>query len=244
MTENLQATFEARRSGSNLVRLSGALDEHSSLDALLQSVKPGRLAVHLGGVRQFNDAGMRAWVAWLATLDARGVKVDLVACSPQIVDAFNADAQLARCATVKSVQAVYRCAKCNREDIYVVSIADVQQAEGAPQRACESCIGRLAMVEDPTRYFEFVAQLPRRSTSNDSSLTIATGSASDIARDSVRNMPSRPMLSLRPSAYSVLQTVMTKHTSPTTTANDRKYVVAFVLALALVVCASAALLLL
>lgn len=239
MTESLQATFEARRSGSNMVRLSGAIDEQSDFDALLQAVKPGRLVVHLGGVTQFNEAGMRAWVAWLATLDARGIKADLVSCSPQVVEAFNADAQLARCATVKSVQALYRCAKCEHDDVYVVSIAEIQQAGGAPQRACERCIGRLAMVEGPNRYFEFVAQLPRRSsTSNDSSLAIATGSAADIARGS------RGLLPVRPSASSVLQTVMAKNNRPTTTATDHKYIAAVVIALAFVVFGLAASLLL
>jgi hypothetical protein len=233
--ESLQATFEMRRSGTTTVRLTGALDEHSDLDALLPSIAPGRLVVHLGNIEQLNEAGMRAWVAWLATLDARNVKVDLVACSQQLVEAFNADAQLARCARVKSVQVMYRCAKCKRDDLFVVSIAEIQKFDGAPHRACETCIGRLAMVDDPNRYFEFVGQLPRRGTpSIDLTAVLAAGSSSQVARGSKLKIPTQPMLPLRPSAWETLQTVMAKTAVPPTTTTDRKYLIVLVVVLALI----------
>ena len=237
MTEGFQATFETRTSGANLLRFSGALDEHSELDALISEVKPGRLAVHLGNVQQFNEAGMRSLVAWLATLDARSVKVDLIACSPQLVHAFNDDAQLARQARVKSVQAVYHCAKCNRDDVLVVPIVEVQKASGsAPHRACEECCGRLVMVEDPKRYFEFVAHLPRRSAMS------YDLSYEQIARGSGLKIPTQPMLAVRPSTLSNLQALMARSyrpTSPTTT--DRTYIAAIAMVVAFAIAGFAAL---
>lgn len=242
MADGFHGTFETRSSGPNLLRLSGALDEHNGLDALIREVTPGRLVVHLGNVQGFNDAGMRALVAWLATLDARSVKVDLVACSPQIVQAFNEDSQLARQARVKSVQVVYHCAKCNRDDVLVVSILDIQKAGGeAPHRACEECVGRLVMVEDPKRYFEFVAHLPRRSAAS-IDLSLA-----EIARGSGLRIPTQPMLAVRPSTLSTFKSLMAKTDrvaiGPTMT-TDRTYVVALSLALAFLVGGVAAMLLL
>lgn len=243
MSEGFEATFETRKSGANLLRFRGALDEHSGLDELLREVTPGRLVLHLGNVQHFTQPGMRALVAWLATLDARSVKVDLVACSPQIVRAFNDDAQLARQARVKSVQAVYHCAKCDRDDVLVVPIVEVQKAGGgAPLRACETCIGRLVMVEDPARYFEFVAHLPRRSAVS-YDLTLA-----QIARGSGLRIPTQPMLTVRPSTLLAFQSLMAKthrgaSIGPTMTA-DRAYIVAIAVMLAFVVCGVAALLIL
>lgn len=239
MSQGFEATFEVRKSGANLLRLSGALDETNGLDGLIHEVKPGRLAVHLGSVQHFNEAGMRSLIAWLATLDARSVKVDLIACSPQIVQAFNGDAQLARQARVKSVQVVYHCAKCRRDDVLVVPIVEVQKAGGAaPNRACEACIGRLAMVEDPKRYFEFVAHLPRRSAMS------YDLSYEQIARGSGLRIPTQPMLTVKPSTLSTFQSLMAKtHRSasigPTTTA-DRAYIVALAMMLAFSVCGVAA----
>lgn len=241
MTECFEATFETRKSGANLLRFSGALDEHSELDALISEVKPGRLCVHLGNVQHFTDAGMQSLVAWLATLDARGVKVDLIACSPRIVHAFNDDAQLARQARVKSVQAVYHCAKCNRDDVLVVPIVEVQKIGGAPLRACETCIGRLVMVEDPTRYFEFVAHLPRRSAAS-YDLTLA-----QMARGSGLKIPTQPMLAVRPSTLSTFQSLMTKTqrvAADGTMTTDRTYIVAITLLLVAVICGVVAMLLL
>lgn len=228
MTAGFEATFETRASGANLVRFSGALDEHSELDALISEVKPGRLAVHLGNVQHFTEAGMRQLVAWLATLDARSVKVDLIACSPALVHAFNDDAQLARQARVKSVQAVYHCAKCKRDDVLVVSIIDVQKAGGAaPERACETCVGRLRMVEDPSRYFEFVAHLPRRSAAS-IDLSLA-----EIARGSGLKIPTQPMLAVRPSTLSNLQVMMSRTYRPSAPATtDRAFFVAVAIMLA------------
>lgn len=224
MTETLQATVEARRSGANMVRLSGSLDEHAGLEELLQT-GAGRLLIHLGSVTHLNEAGMRAWVSCLATLDAQNVKVDLIACSPQMVQAFNDDAQLARCARVKSVQARYRCAKCKRDEMQLVTIAEVQKANGdAPHRACEKCIGRLVMVEDPARYFEFVAQLPRTS-----SMTIDPSVVAEIARGSrVKvSVPSQAILPIRPSTLSVMQSVIAK-TNARPMTSDRNYIIALV----------------
>lgn len=240
MTEGFEATFETRKSGANLLRFSGALDEHSELDALISEVKPGRLTVHLGNVQQFNDVGMQSLVAWLATLDARGVKVDLIACSPQLVQAFNGDSQLARQARVKSVQAVYHCTKCDRDDTLVVPIVEVQKAGGgAPLRACEQCCGRLVMVEDPARYFEFVVHLPRRSAMS------YEMSYAEMARGSGLKIPTQPMLAVRPSTLSTVQSLMSKtyrDGSPTT--SDRTYIVAVTLLLVAILCTLVAMLLL
>lgn len=240
MGEAFEATFETRKSGANLLRLGGTLDENSELDGLISAVKPGRLAVHLGSVQQFNEAGMRSLVAWLATLDARSVEVDLIACSPPLVHAFNDDAQLARQARVKSIQVVYHCAKCNRDDVLVVPIVEVQKAGGrAPERACETCCGRLVMVEDPDRYFEFIAHLPRRSTASiDLSLE-------QIARGSGLKIPTQPMLAVRPSTVSNLQAMMARSYRPSApTSSDRTYVVTLAVVLALVISGTIATLLL
>jgi hypothetical protein len=247
MSEGFEATFEVRKSGANLLRLSGALDENSGLDALLHEVKPGRLALHLGNVQNFTDAGMRALVAWLATLDARGVKVDLIACSPRIVHAFNEDSQLARQARVKSIQVVYYCRKCKRDNLLVVPIAEVQKAGGAaPHRACETCVGPLIMVEDPKRYFEFVVHLPRRSAVS-YDLTYE-----QIARGSGLRIPTQPMLTVKPSTLSTFQMLMAKKqqttsigpTTTTATTTDRAYIVALAIMLLFSVCGVAAMFLL
>lgn len=238
MTESLVATFETRRSGSNMVKLTGALDENSNLESLLQAVTPGRLVIHMGNITRVDSAGKAPWVAWLASLDARGVRPDLVSCSPAVVDELNADIEFVGCATVKSIQVVYRCLKCKKETPMLVSINEIKETEGGPERACETCTSRVSIAGNPDNYFAFIPKLPRMSSSPSiaSSPTI-TPSAVPPQRASTPSDPpptarssrdsmsaptrrSEPLLRARSSANDVLKAVRAKAEMSTSTSRD------------------------
>lgn len=271
MTESLVATFETRRSGSNMVKLTGALDENSGLETLLQAVTPGRLVIHMGNITRVDAAGKAPWIAWLASLDARGVRPDLVACSPPVVDELNADIEFVGCATVKSIHVVYRCLKCKRETPLLVSINEIRETDGAPERSCETCMSRVAIAGNPDRYFAFIPNLPRLSSSPSiaSSPSMAPSpsptdsppsrpSSSSTTRDSPAPRSSResfsgtsrrsePLLRARSSAQDVLHAVRSKTEGPSASLpseDARGLLIAVVIVIGVLVIGFAALLLL
>jgi len=168
MIEMLTATVEQRKSGASVLKLAGALDERSELPDLADKIGAGgRLLINLSGVERVSSIGARDWVAWLAALDARGVKPALVQCSPQIVAQMNLVKEFASTAFVKSFQVPYRCEDCAK---YVLQVINLSEMEGRPSKAptqpCEACGKPMSFTEDAT-YFAFVPeQLKRARTSS------------------------------------------------------------------------------
>lgn len=110
MSEKLLATVEQRRGGANLIKLAGVIDEHNDLDALVEKVGGGKTLINMAGVVGINSYGMRDWMSWLASLEAKGIYPELVACSPAVVAQLNLVKGFAGHSIVKTLQVPYRCA--------------------------------------------------------------------------------------------------------------------------------------
>lgn len=167
----LTATVEQRKSGASVVKLAGALDERSELPDLADKVGAGgRLLINLAGVEHVNSVGVRDWIAWLAALDARGVRPALVQCSPQVVAQMNLVKDFASTAFVKSFQVPYRCEDCAK---YVLQVINLSEMEGRPNKPpvqpCEACGKPMAFAEDAT-YFSFVPEQLRRARTSAANL--------------------------------------------------------------------------
>ena len=194
----LTATVEQRKSGASIVKLAGALDEGSELPDLADKVgNGGKLLINLSGVERVNSIGVRDWIAWLAALDARGVRPALVQCSPQVVAQMNLVKDFASTAFVKSFQVPYRCEECAKYVLQVINLSEMEGRPGkAPAQPCDVCGKPMSFAED-ANYFAFVPdQLKRARTSSaaifDSQPEIpARGSNPDV------RSPSQPDLAKR-----------------------------------------------
>jgi hypothetical protein len=159
MAELLTATTEKRRSGANVVKLRGVISGSSELHTIDIGTAP-KLMINLAQVERFEASGQRDWSQWIASLVARNIKVELVACSPAIVAMLNKDVEFAGKGVVKSVNARFTCAGCDSSADVLATIIDLRESKAAPSRDCDLCNVPMSMIDDPKSYFAFVANLP------------------------------------------------------------------------------------
>lgn len=161
MAEKLVATIEQRRSGARLIKLAGVLDEENGLGDLVEKVQPGMALINLSGVERINSHGTRDWVNWLASLEAKGIRPILIACSPAVVAQLNRIKNFVGNAVVKSFQVPYRCVACDRDKLLLVHIGDLGEApHKAPECLCDSCSAPMDVIDESGSYMAFVAHLP------------------------------------------------------------------------------------
>lgn len=247
MTDRLIATVEQRRSGARLIKLTGVLDEHNRLGDLMEKVGAGTALINLAGVERINSTGARDWVRWLASIEARGIKPVLIACSPAVVDQLNRTKNFAGNAVVKSFQIPYHCDTCDLDKLMLVYVADMSQPPAeAPVCTCDGCGGPMMFVEDIATYFAFLNHLPRPKprTKRDDEPTdhFARGSRASITGEHVKQV-SQPRLSQRESRSSLSAFQMIEARRPSEQdilhprvmpGDDRPYLIAIV---ALLLCA-------
>jgi anti-anti-sigma regulatory factor len=193
MNPKLIATVERRRSGARLIKLSGVLDEHNGLRELVEKVDAGTALINLAGVERINSIGARDWVNWLASLEARGIRPVLVACSPAVVAQLNRIKNFAGNGTIKSFQVPYRCTGCDQEKLNLVNVSDMKAPKlKPPECACESCGARMTVVDESGTYFAFLHQL--RPTISAPEHDLARGSNASVTAEHLRGISS-PRLS-------------------------------------------------
>lgn len=203
MTEKLVATIEQRRSGARMVRLAGVLDEHNGLGELTEKVGAGTAIINLSGVERINSIGARDWVQWLASLEERGVRPVLIACSPAVVEQLNRIKNFAGKATVKSFQVPYHCATCNREQRLLLHVTDLGAfPHQAPPCECDVCGLAMTFIDESGSYFAFVSKLPRPKPESTAPPSLARGSSSMVTAEQIKRI-SRPRLPARGSRDSL-----------------------------------------
>jgi anti-anti-sigma regulatory factor len=182
MKEKLLATVEERRSGANLVRLTGTLDEHNQLDEITEKVSGPEVLINLSGVERINSSGTRDWVNWLKSLEARGVRPTLVGCSPAVVTQLNLVKNFAGRAIVKSFQAPYHCTGCARDKLLLINVSEMRGRATAPPCTCDECGKSMALADESGTYFSFVDHVhDTKPVAKVESADLARGSNSSVS---------------------------------------------------------------
>jgi anti-anti-sigma regulatory factor len=194
MSENLSVTIEQRRSGARLIKFAGSLDEHNRLRELGAKLDPGAALINLSGVERIEDSGIAPWLDWLATLESKGIKPALIACSPAVVAQLNRDESFARNATVKSFHVPYRCVMCEREKLTLVHVVDmVPVPDAVPASSCDGCGGGMTCTENAHEYLAF---LRRAKKATERTRNLARGSSSQVTAEHIKAI-SKPRLQER-----------------------------------------------
>lgn len=207
MTEDrLVATIEQRRSGARVIKLAGVLDEHNGLGELIEKVGTGRPLINLSGVERINSTGTRDWMNWLASLEERGIRPVLIACSPAVVAQLNRIKKFAGNGIVKSFQVPYHCSTCNADKRLLVHVADMTTPPYRPPECiCDACGAAMAFVDESgADYFAFLRELPKLPPERPSEreVELARGSSSAITVEHVKRI-SQPRVASRQSRPSL-----------------------------------------
>lgn len=147
-----------RQGQTCLVKLSGVIDEDNELAALGDQIDGRTVVIDLAGVERINSCGVRDWVKWIADVEARGIRVVLVSCSPAIVAQINLVDNFLGAAVVKSFYAPYFCPECDKEKALLCQVEDLGAPPRDPPRCrCDDCDQVMEFDDMADSYFAFLA---------------------------------------------------------------------------------------
>jgi anti-anti-sigma regulatory factor len=151
------------------VKLAGILDEDNELVPLSNRIRGDTVIIDLSAVQDINNSGVRNWVKWRQEMQARGVAVVLVECSPAIVAKLNSVSNFNDGGFIKSFYVPYYCQACEMEKAMLVDMDELRGdgAVHAPTCRCDACDGIMAFDDMEESYFTFVKDA-RRSVPSDS----------------------------------------------------------------------------
>jgi anti-anti-sigma regulatory factor len=145
------------------VKVSGVIDEDNELGPLAGRIHGAAAIIDLSTVRDINNCGVRDWVRWRETVQARGIVVVLVECSAAIVAKLNSVSNFNDGGFVKSFYVPYFCGACGTEKAMLVDM-DELRVDGpprAPTCRCDSCDGIMQFDDMEESYFAFVKNARR-----------------------------------------------------------------------------------
>lgn len=129
-----------------VVELAGDIDGEAALDDVRVRIDGPSIELWLGGVRRIDTEGCRRWKAWLDALAADGAAVTIHDCAPVLVRLASADGDLFRGHLVHSIQAPYRCGRCQWRTKVALRAEAVQNGQ-LDRPVCRRCNGLLALDE-------------------------------------------------------------------------------------------------
>lgn len=153
---SLRAVFESAN-GTNLVTLSGALDESSDVQGVFARLG-GDAIINMQRVERVNSMGVHHWITAVNPFTARHrLFVDEI--SYALVQNANAVANLFGTGQVRSCMAPYNCGSCKTSRNVPVTAEEVSL--GVPEKRCSKC-GVAMEFDELDSYFSFFQIQPRR----------------------------------------------------------------------------------
>ena len=113
--------------GYTYLKLKGVLDEDNLLVNLLSQIQGRLLLIDMAEIERINSCGVRDWVNWLNQIQALGVAVILLRCSPVVVSQANMVANFASDAFIHSFYAPYVHPDTGDEQSVLLFTEDIRQ---------------------------------------------------------------------------------------------------------------------
>jgi anti-anti-sigma regulatory factor len=152
----MTVTTTARDDGL-AIRITGAITEGTDFAAALSAAR-GHVVVDLSGVERVNSYGVREWIHFLRSLEAKSSRVTLAGVSVVMVRQMNMIPEVRGKADVTNVFAPYYCPKCEDER----TVALPEHAKAAPAHAtCPECNTQMDFDDVADGYFLFLADEER-----------------------------------------------------------------------------------
>src|SRR5438067_229922 len=158
---SLRATVTRGAGGEEVLKLSGAIDESSDLNSILQPLG-ANVRLDLEGVERINSIGIHRWITAFAPF-CRGRKVELAALSYPMALQANLVADLFASATIVSCLAPYFCPKCQESRSALVARGEVNPSGEPPPKRCPVCAEPMAF-DELENYFAFFGAPTRSAT--------------------------------------------------------------------------------
>lgn len=147
-----------QKEGMLVVRLSGAIEESVNFDQLIGPPPPA-LHIICKEVPRINSVGVKAWIKYFQSAQAKGTKLKFSECSTSIVEQINLISNFTCGGSVESVFVPFACANCGTELVGLFQTADLKRLQlKLPELKCSKCGGKAVFDDIPEEYFAFLTR--------------------------------------------------------------------------------------
>jgi anti-anti-sigma regulatory factor len=141
-----------------LVRLSGSVEESVNFDQLI-GPPPAELIVSCKEIPRINSVGVKAWIKYFQTAQAKGTKLTFIECSTAIVEQINLISNFNCGGTIESIYVPFACTSCKSELVGLFKTADLKRLNlKLPELKCSKCSGKAVFDDIPEEYFGFLTR--------------------------------------------------------------------------------------
>ena len=140
------------------VRLVGSIDENVVFDKLI-GTPPAALDVNCKEISRINSVGVKAWIKFFQSCQAKGTKLKFLECSTPIVEQINLISNFVCNGIVESVYVPFSCKKCHTELVGLFKAEDLKKMKlKLPFLKCNKCGGEAEFDDVPEEYFGFLSR--------------------------------------------------------------------------------------
>jgi hypothetical protein len=140
------------------VRLSGSVEENVNFDQLI-GPPPAELHVNCKEIPRINSVGVKAWIKYFQSAQAKGTKLRFTDCSTAIVEQINLISNFTCGGDVESIYVPFSCGKCKSELVGLFRTADLKRLNlQVPDLKCSKCGGTATFDDIPEEYFGFLTR--------------------------------------------------------------------------------------
>ena len=139
-----------------IVRLSGSIEESVNFEQMIGE-PPAELHVNCKGVPRINSVGIKAWIKYFQSVEAKGTKIVFQECSTAIVEQINLISNFTCGGEVESIYIPFSCEHCKSELVGLFKTEVLKQiAFKIPELKCSKCGSRAVFDDIPEEYFNFL----------------------------------------------------------------------------------------
>jgi len=149
------------------LRLEGIIDEQSRLDIIVDRLRPyaaqATLVIDMGGVTRLNSVGVRDWVLALREMRQLFPAVQLMDCTPPVMNEVNFVRNFSEGTVIASFQAPLFCTRCSKESFSTMDVyhpEDGSQIKSLPVFSCERTDCENALDDDESSFLTFLDGQP------------------------------------------------------------------------------------
>lgn len=139
-----------------IARLSGSIEESVNFDQLI-GAPPAELHVYCKEVPRINSVGVKAWIKYFQSCQAKNTKLRFVECSTAIVEQINLISNFTCGGIVESIYVPFSCTQCKGELVGLFKTEDLKKMQmKLPELKCTKCGGKAVFDDIPEEYFGFL----------------------------------------------------------------------------------------
>ncbi len=139
-----------------LVRLTGSIEENVNFDQLI-GIPPEELHIHCKEVPRINSIGVKAWIKYFQSVQAKGTKVKFMECSTAIVQQVNLISNFTPPGSVESIYVPFSCTHCKSELVGLFASEELRKMKlKIPDLKCTKCGNKAVFDDIPEEYFAYL----------------------------------------------------------------------------------------